>query len=117
MSRDPEDGKAVDPKSLHKYLYADGDPVDGIDPRGSEDLIEYAGKLSDDLDHYNTANGPNRLGQCLGKAFSEESTDFSDVLSGGPLPYSGQQIGQQIGDCIIDFLEGIISPAPSSPKY
>ena len=40
MSRDPEDGKAVDPKTLHKYLYAGGDPVDAIDPRG-RDIIEY----------------------------------------------------------------------------
>jgi RHS repeat-associated protein len=42
LSRDPEDGKAIDPKTLHKYLYADGDPVNGIDPRGREDLITYA---------------------------------------------------------------------------
>ena len=27
LSRDPEDGKSVDPKTLHKYLYAGGDPV------------------------------------------------------------------------------------------
>jgi len=25
LSRDPEDGKAIDPKTLHKYLYAGGD--------------------------------------------------------------------------------------------
>jgi RHS repeat-associated protein len=34
MSRDPEDGKAKDPASLHKYLYAGGDPVNGVDPTG-----------------------------------------------------------------------------------
>ena len=27
LSRDPEDGKTLDPRSLHKYLYAAGDPV------------------------------------------------------------------------------------------
>jgi RHS repeat-associated protein len=37
MSRDPEDGHSWDPKSLHKYLYAGGDPVNGRDPRGRED--------------------------------------------------------------------------------
>jgi len=42
MSRDPEDGKAIDPKSLHKYLYAEGDPVNGIDPTGRADLFETA---------------------------------------------------------------------------
>jgi branched-subunit amino acid transport protein AzlD len=41
MSRDPEDGKRLDPASLHKYLYADGDPVNGIDPRGLEEAVEF----------------------------------------------------------------------------
>ena len=40
LSRDPEDGKAFDPKSLHKYLYAGGDPVNAIDPTGRVDTIE-----------------------------------------------------------------------------
>lgn len=42
MSRDPLDRqpidprahRLVDPKELHKYLYADGDPVNGVDPTG-----------------------------------------------------------------------------------
>jgi RHS repeat-associated protein len=34
LSRDPEDGKAIDPKTLHKYLYAGGDPVNSVDPTG-----------------------------------------------------------------------------------
>jgi len=41
MSRDPEDGKLTDPKSLHKYLYADGDPVNVIDPRGQSSTADY----------------------------------------------------------------------------
>ena len=40
MSRDPEDGDPTDPATLHKYLYAGGDPVDGWDPTGRADLIE-----------------------------------------------------------------------------
>jgi RHS repeat-associated protein len=42
LSRDPEDGNEFDPKTLHKYLYAGGDPVNGIDPRGRADLVDYA---------------------------------------------------------------------------
>jgi RHS repeat-associated protein len=34
LSRDPEDGYAQDPTSLHKYLYAGGDPINGSDPTG-----------------------------------------------------------------------------------
>jgi RHS repeat-associated protein len=42
LSRDPLDGNAIDPASLHKYLYANGDPVNGIDPMGRGVLIERA---------------------------------------------------------------------------
>ena len=48
LSRDPNDpqlfdadGTPADPKSLHKYLYAGGDPVDGLDPSGRAVLIQY----------------------------------------------------------------------------
>jgi hypothetical protein len=47
MGRDPEDPKVIgpdkvpiDPKKLHKYLYAGGDPVNMIDPSGRDDLVE-----------------------------------------------------------------------------
>jgi RHS repeat-associated protein len=40
LSRDPEDGYAKDPASLQKYLYANGDPVNGWDPMGREDAID-----------------------------------------------------------------------------
>ncbi len=40
LSRDPEDGKAKVPASLHKYLYTAGDPVNTADPRGRESMIE-----------------------------------------------------------------------------
>jgi RHS repeat-associated protein len=45
MSRDPNDPNQRDPKSLHKYLYAGGDPVDAIDPTGRADLEEYSIRL------------------------------------------------------------------------
>jgi RHS repeat-associated protein len=34
MSRDPEDGDVTDPATLHKYVYANGDPVNLSDPSG-----------------------------------------------------------------------------------
>jgi RHS repeat-associated protein len=40
LSRDPLDGDATAPKTLHKYLYAGGDPVNGWDPSGREDVEE-----------------------------------------------------------------------------
>jgi len=38
LSRDPEAGKPADPKTLHKYLYAGGDPVNGRDPSGRDEI-------------------------------------------------------------------------------
>lgn len=37
---DPFGGNHYDPQSLHKYSYAHGDPVNGIDPSGEFTLIE-----------------------------------------------------------------------------
>lgn len=34
MSRDPEEGITHRPNTLHKYLYAGGDPVNIVDPTG-----------------------------------------------------------------------------------
>jgi RHS repeat-associated protein len=42
LSRDPEDGKATDPKTLHKYEYAGGDAVNSMDPTGRADTAEYS---------------------------------------------------------------------------
>jgi RHS repeat-associated protein len=40
MSRDPEDGIPTDPMTLHKYAYADGDPVNATDPTGRSAVAE-----------------------------------------------------------------------------
>ena len=47
FSRDPEDGKAKIPATLHKYLYANGDPVNAKDPTGREALTEAAFEIAD----------------------------------------------------------------------
>jgi RHS repeat-associated protein len=48
LSRDPEDGKIKIPATLHKYLYAGGDPMNRIDPTGKAELGDYVSML--DLD-------------------------------------------------------------------
>lgn len=40
MSRDPEDGVPTEPASLHKYLYANGDPVNMEDSSGRDAYFE-----------------------------------------------------------------------------
>jgi RHS repeat-associated protein len=42
MSRDPEDGNRLNPTTLHKYLYAGGDPVNRLDPTGRAELFQSA---------------------------------------------------------------------------
>ena len=44
LSRDPLDGNAIDPKTLHKYLYAGGNPVDKVDPSG-KGMVEYEDQM------------------------------------------------------------------------
>ena len=46
MSRDPGAGNEFEPMSFHRYLYAGGEPVDGLDPLGQEDLAEYRFNIS-----------------------------------------------------------------------
>jgi RHS repeat-associated protein len=40
LSRDPKDGKAKIPATLHRYLYAIGDPANHVDPKGRESMLE-----------------------------------------------------------------------------
>ncbi len=42
MGTDPWRGNQYDPKTLHKYLYAGGDPVNWVDPSGREAMLEAA---------------------------------------------------------------------------
>jgi RHS repeat-associated protein len=40
LSRDPNEGQRRNPMSLHKYLYANGDPINRLDPFGREVMLE-----------------------------------------------------------------------------
>jgi RHS repeat-associated protein len=42
LSRDPADGERSDPRTLNKYLYAGGDPVNATDPSGRNVALESA---------------------------------------------------------------------------
>jgi len=42
-SMDTDEGANTDPLSLHKYLYSEANPVDGVDPSGNDDLVETLG--------------------------------------------------------------------------
>jgi len=113
MSRDPENGDHLAPKSLQKYLYADGDPVNGIDPMGREDLFEYrfspgpslicGGSLYCGITAKQVIGGSLVLavfGRFIGKAFGliTEAVDFAigpDLHDPGKEPGDGESGGEQ----------------------
>ena len=96
MGRDPNDpgsfdsnGVPTEPKRLHKYLYAGGDPVDAMDPTGRDlaertgqaltiGLVIYAGIKIDQCNHQilNALNGA--LSDPLNH--SRFQTDWGEVL-------------------------------------
>jgi RHS repeat-associated protein len=41
MSRDPEDHSLRNPNALHRYLYANGEPVNRIDPSGRSATLQF----------------------------------------------------------------------------
>jgi len=43
VSRDPDDGDVTDPKTLHRYLYAGGDPINSWDPSGRSTAVAVRG--------------------------------------------------------------------------
>ena len=45
ISQDPFEGNEADPVSLHRYLYANSDPINNLDPSGEETLCELSVSL------------------------------------------------------------------------
>jgi hypothetical protein len=86
MSRDPEDGSPADPATLHKYLYADGDPVNGLDPMGREDLfenvlVEGGSKLGPVEQFVATHGAMVATGLAVAKVFCWAETLFAQLLT------------------------------------
>jgi len=89
-----------------KYLYANGDPMNGIDPTGRFDEIEFAAKVAQVVTIIAAVTTGASLAYCLYK----EAKALNDVLSGGSVP---ENMAQDIGNCIIAFLKNLMSPVPS----
>jgi RHS repeat-associated protein len=118
MSRDPEDGKVNDPASLHKFLYANGDPVNGWDPSGRADVLETLGIISDNLSRYNTVNTPNLYRKCQIAVYTGIAEVIADSLTNPTLAVQESQsvAGEEVL-CSLQLLENIISPIPSPPAF
>jgi RHS repeat-associated protein len=112
LSRDPEDGDPLDPKTLHKYLYAGGNPINRIDPSGKDDFLEYVGNVSSFLSHYNGANNPNRYAQCQAGVYAGIASELVNPTQSEEIINA---LGAAEGKCVEDLLNGIISPVPRLP--
>jgi RHS repeat-associated protein len=89
MSRDPNEpqlidanGTPIDPKTLHKYLYANGDPVNRIDPKGKDAFDDYLGAREFEIEGLTKEE---QFGECLDFAFllygkDLEILDFRDPV-------------------------------------
>ena len=105
---DPVAGRflSVDPmayKGQHPYTYAGADPVDGHDPTGMQDIIEYT-LLLDLLD----PQGAVHLGSCLdllkqpgnqGKTPAEKMQLVKECLAGGGPSGPGKRDPKKKGSC------------------
>jgi hypothetical protein len=117
MSRDPENGNVKEPETLHKYLYANGDPVNRIDPRGREGaLVEYAATLA-----HNTFEGTiygTHMKKCVSNAFRQAGDLLGAILSSTPTDLTGEGIGMTLVsggnaadyDLAVGFIVGHILP-------
>jgi|SRR5579875_2415576 len=89
MSRDPNnpnvigpDKIPIDPRMLHKYLYAEGDPVDVIDPRGKASILE-TGSL--DITIARTAPEVLQFGGSVACAFTVDAYVISLLNGANPI--------------------------------
>jgi RHS repeat-associated protein len=84
MSKDSENGKVDDPRTLHKYLYAYGDPINAQDPSGR---AAYEGTV--DIDVSIPANpvvigGETALADAIDCALTWEGSTFLSIAIYGP---------------------------------
>jgi RHS repeat-associated protein len=79
MSRDPLGGKLTDPESLNKFLYANGDPTNKIDPTGKEALAEAAVEII--VHSKDTVEFGGTLAVCLTK---DVYGGIAGILGAGP---------------------------------
>jgi RHS repeat-associated protein len=108
MSRDPEEGKANDPKTLHKYLYAGGDPVNAKDSTGREELIEAAVVIA--VHSIETIRFGIEMDLCDNAAFLAIADVLSALSSGTAIPNFAGSVGTNLAECLADALKGLMTP-------
>lgn len=107
MSRDPENGHLLDPKSLHKYLYAHGDPVNGVDPAGRFDIVETAERYKVWIGATVVVTSLTAFSTCMAQWYGLISLPI--VEPGAPSSWVGYPTPNWILNCILSLPRGIIN--------
>jgi RHS repeat-associated protein len=110
LGRDPQDGDVADPATLHKYLYAEADPVNGFDPTGRADTIEFPTLTK--IDAINTTVGVTALAIELQCAYNWISTRTGATVYAGPYGNVGQ-----IGPCAWTGSTNTWNSQPIAPPF
>jgi RHS repeat-associated protein len=102
LSRDPEAGKPAAPRTLHKYLYAGGDPVNAKDSTGRGELVEEVVEVV--VHSLDTVLFGVEMRNCLADAFASEAKSISqpDAVS------VSLGIGEKLDECGADALEAAV---------
>ena len=102
MSRDPKDGVLTDPKMLHKYLYAGGDPANSYDPSGQGALFDAVKSNAVTVVVISAALVP--YGLCAIKEFTAVGQMLSNIPSETRyLDYTN--IGHDLTACVLQFFK------------
>ena len=102
LSRDPDAGVTTNPKTLHKYVYVGGDPVNAIDPTGNSELTEYSAFTLSVTKR--TIVVSYNIGQCLSNAFGSEAGVLGVEVTGtgtAAAAGAGKVIANNLGGCVI----------------
>jgi RHS repeat-associated protein len=78
VSTDPYPGEIDEPISLHKYLYANADPVNFIDPSGLSAMSEYGIKIR--LIALRTVESLRRLGRAIACIFIKVASVLASLV-------------------------------------
>lgn len=94
LTMDPEFGDTSNPTSLHRYLYASGDPVNRIDPTGRQDLEEY-------VDLLEAVQAEAEYVKAIAKCERELLTDVTNALTAA---FNGLAVSPDAGpQAVVDF--------------
>ena len=102
ITMDPEFGDTSNPTSLHRYLYASGDPVNRIDPTGRQDLEEYVTLLEAVQAE---AEYVKAIAKCERELLTDVTNALTDAFNGLAVsPDAGPQAVVNFANCLYNEL-------------